>query len=245
MDAVAKSPETRASRSQAKLDIASNDLLKFLREIDQQWTRPLPRLRVESGNRLHEVGEPIDDVYFPLDAVICLATVLQNGQTVANAMIGREGVAGFGRKLSTARSIVQLPGEVVKMPVATLRSAAAGVPGFRDMISHFNDVLVAQIQQTAACYASHTIEPRLCRWLLSTADKSHTDELPLTQITLANMLGVHRGSVNEAIAALQARGAVTCRRRGYIRVERERAESLCCECYGQLRLFETRRRAHS
>jgi CRP-like cAMP-binding protein len=243
MDAIAKSHETRSPRT--KPGLASNQLLKLLRDVDDQWTRPLTRLSVEAGTRLHEVNEPIDDVYFPLNAVVCLATVLQNGQTVANAMIGPEGVVGFGRKLSTARSIVQLPGEVVKMPVATLRSAAASVPGFRDMISHFNDVLVAQIQQTAACYASHTIEARLCRWLLSTADKSLAEELQLTQLTLANMLGVHRSSVNEAIAALQARGAVSCRRRGHIRVERERAESLCCECHGRLRLFEKQRRAVS
>jgi CRP-like cAMP-binding protein len=216
----------------------------FLHDADEQWTRPLTRLSVQAGNRLHEVGEPINDVYFPLSAVVCLATVLQNDHTVANAMIGSEGVVGFGRKLSTARSIVQLPGEVAKMPLATLRSAAASVPGFRDMISRFNDVLVAQIQQAAACYASHTIEARLCRWLLSTADKSRADELQLTQLTLANMLGLHRSSVNEAIATLQARGAVTYRRRGYIRVERERAEGLCCECRGQLQTFEMRRRAH-
>jgi Mn-dependent DtxR family transcriptional regulator len=45
-----------------------------------------------------------------------------------------------------------------------------------------------------------------------TRDRLRGNELPLTQDTLARMLGVHRPTISEAADALRARGLITDRR---------------------------------
>jgi hypothetical protein len=44
----------------------------------------------------------------------------------------------------------------------------------------------------AACHALHTVEARLCRWLLQSQDMTDVDLVPLTQDFLSHMLGVRR-----------------------------------------------------
>jgi hypothetical protein len=44
--------------------------------------------------------------------------------------------------------------------------------------------------QTALCNQMHSIEQRLSRWLLTFADRLHSEELPATQELIAEMLGV-------------------------------------------------------
>ena len=41
----------------------------------------------------------------------------------------------------------------------------------------YNEMLLAQVQQTAACNALHTMESRLARWLLQTRGRIDSDVL--------------------------------------------------------------------
>jgi CRP-like cAMP-binding protein len=56
-------------------------------------------------------------------------------------------------------------------------------------MSKDRQALLAQAQQSAACNVTHVIESRLARWLLRAADLRGSDELPLTQEYIAQMLG--------------------------------------------------------
>jgi CRP-like cAMP-binding protein len=96
--------------------------------------------------------------------------------------------------------------------------------------------LLAQAQQSAACNAAHVIESRLARWLLRAADLHGSDELPLTQEYIAQMLGVRRTSVTVVARTLQQAGMIRYRR-GHIKLlDMPALQETACECYQTIKL---------
>jgi CRP-like cAMP-binding protein len=55
---------------------------------------------------------------------------------------------------------------------------------------------------SVACNGAHSLKQRLARWLLMMRDRSDSDALPITQSLLAEMLGVQRPSIRNAVQEL-------------------------------------------
>jgi Mn-dependent DtxR family transcriptional regulator len=87
------------------------------------------------------------------------------------------------------------------------------------------------VLQSVACNALHPIEARCCRWLLTTQDRVGTNEVPLTQEALAEMLGVQRTTVTAVAGALQERGLIRSARGRIVILDRARLKRAACECY--------------
>jgi hypothetical protein len=83
----------------------------------------------------------------------------------------------------------QVAGAGFAIAPETLRSLADGFGPLRSILIRHEQVLLAPPQQSACCNASHTVEARMCRWLLRLRDLTGSDETPLTQEYLAQMLG--------------------------------------------------------
>jgi CRP-like cAMP-binding protein len=201
-----------------------------------------PHLRttgLERGAILHDVGEEIEHVYFPHTGMVSLVAVMQSGGTVETATVGRAGVigasAGLGARRAFGRAIVQLPGSAAWLSAAQFHAAARECHAIHDLIVRYNDLLLAQVQQSVACNALHALEARLCRWLLQTHDCVDGDPIPLTQEFLGQMLGVRRTTVTLAARLLQSAGLIRYRR-GHIQiVDRAALEDISCECYAVVR----------
>jgi CRP-like cAMP-binding protein len=201
-----------------------------------------PHLRtipLERGVMLHDVGEEIEHVYFPHSGMVSLVAVMRSGADVETATIGRAGVigasAGLGAKQSVGRAIVQLPGTGAWLSACQFHAAANRSQGIRDLIVRYNDLLLAQVQQSVVCNALHTMEGRLCRWLLQAHDCMDGNAIPLTQEFLGQVLGVRRTTVTIAAQLLQSSGLIQYRR-GLIQiVDRPQLEELSCECYAVVR----------
>jgi CRP-like cAMP-binding protein len=201
-----------------------------------------PHMRMvalECGVMLHDIGEEIERVYFPHTGMVSLVAVMQGGATVESASIGRSGVigasAGLGARSAFAGAIVQLPGTAAWLSAAHFYAAASQSQAIRDLIVHYNDLLLAQTQQSVACNALHVLETRLCRWLLQTHDCIDSDAIPLTQELLGQMLGVRRTTVTIAARLLQSAGLIRYRR-GVIQIlDRKGLEEISCECYAAVR----------
>jgi len=208
----------------------------------QDFSLLAPHLRttpLERGVMLHDAGEEIEHVYFPHTGMVSLVAVMQSGATVETATIGRAGVisasAGLGARSTIARALVQLPGTAAWISASQFQAAAAQSRAIRDLIVRYNDVLLAQVQQSVACNALHGLEARLCRWLLQTHDCIDGDVIPLTQEFLGQMLGVRRTTVTIAARLLQSAGLIRYRR-GHIQVlDRAALEDTSCECYAVIR----------
>jgi CRP-like cAMP-binding protein len=146
--------------------------------------------------------------------------------------IGRSGVigasAGLGARSTIARAVVQLSGTAAWISSARFHAAANQNEALRDRIGRYNDLLLAQVQQSVACNALHALEARLCRWLLQTRDCTDGDVIPVTQDFLGQ---VRRTTVTNAARVLQGAGLIRYRR-GHIQiVNRPALQEIACECY--------------
>jgi len=81
------------------------------------------------------------------------------------------------------------------------------------------------------CNLHHTVEQRLCRWLLLSLDRQSSNELHMTQELIANMLGVRREGVTEAAGCLQDAGLIQSQRGRITVLDRPGLERRVCECY--------------
>jgi CRP-like cAMP-binding protein len=219
---------------------ASNRFLGALSAEDLALLTPHLRIvGLERGATLHESGDQLEYVHFPHSGMVSLVVVMRNGATVETATVGRSGAigaaAGLGSHCTFGRAVVQLPGVAARMPASQFHAAACESRGIHDLAVRCNDLLITQIQQSVACNALHSLDARLCRWLLQTNDCVDGDMLPLTQEFLGQMLGVRRTTVTIAARLLQDAGLIHYRR-GLIRiVQRAKLEELSCECYGVVR----------
>ncbi|MFI4997123.1 MAG: Crp/Fnr family transcriptional regulator [Hyphomicrobiales bacterium] len=217
-----------------------NRILAALGTADHALLEPhLEEISLKLGALLQEAGAEVEHVYFPHDGMISLLAVMTDGQAIETATVGREGVVGamaaFGKRLGFTRAVVQAPMTASRIASRHFRAAAQKSKGIGPLMVSYNELLLAQIQQTAACNALHSMEARLARWLLQTRDRCDGDALPLTQQFLSEMLGVRRTTVNLVARQLEKAGLIQNRRGRVIVLDRKGLEDVACECYAIVR----------
>jgi CRP-like cAMP-binding protein len=191
--------------------------------------------------RLLEPGSAIGSVYFPLTAVVSLLTVMDDGSGVEIATVGNEGMVGvpafLGASTLNDRDMVQVqvPGTVLRLDTSSFLGEASDGRAFRGVIERYVQAFVRQVSQQVACNGLHSVEERCARWILLTHDRVGSDEFPLTQEFLAQMLGVRRASVTVAVGALQRAQFVRFWRGRVTIMDRQGLEASACECYEIIR----------
>jgi CRP-like cAMP-binding protein len=201
-----------------------------------------PHLKIvelKFGSVLAEAGSPIQQVYFPYSGVISLVVELDVGMMIETAMVGRDGAfnaaSALDGKVSLNKGIVQSVGSAGTIEVNRLRRLANELEPFRALLIRHEQVLFAQSQQSAACNASHSVEARMCRWLLYMRDLAGSDDLMLTQEFLAQMLGVRRPSVSLVANTLQKAGLIKYSRGRMRLLNIKGLQKGACECYGTVK----------
>jgi CRP-like cAMP-binding protein len=215
----------------------SNLLLGSLSAADSAFLSPhLKSVQLASQKVLFEAGATVDRVYFPTGSIISLVVTLSTGEMIEAAMVGKDGVIGASAaldgKISLSRAIVQISGDAMTCELGVLKEAAMQSHPLLALLIRHEQTVYAQAQQSAACNATHSVEARLCRWMLRARDLSGTDTLPFTQEFLAEMLGVRRTSVSLVAHTLQQAGLIKYAR-GRIQIANlEGLRESACECYG-------------
>jgi CRP-like cAMP-binding protein len=184
---------------------------------------------------LVQAGAPVTHIYLPQSAVLAMMVRLPEGLSVEIALIGRDSVFGAAAALDDAISltdaIVRLPGTTSVLDVEYVWAAADRSGSLRALPARHEQSLTAEAQQSAACNAAHSDEARLSRWLLRTRDLTGSENLPLTQECLAQMLGVQRNAVSLVANSLQRAGVIRYSR-GHIEIREVAGLSeTSCECY--------------
>jgi CRP-like cAMP-binding protein len=217
-----------------------NLLLRLLLPSDLKLLTPhLKSVHFEQQHVLFEAEEKISHVYFSTGAVISLVITLSTGEIIEAAMVGIDGVVGASAaldgKISLSRGIVQLGGEIIVCDIDALKSVALQSPKLLSLLIRHEQTVYAQAQQSAACFATHQVEARLCRWLLRARDLSESDNLPFTQEYLAEMLGVRRTSVTAVAHTLQEAGLIKYARGKIQIVNAKKLQETACECYDSVK----------
>jgi CRP-like cAMP-binding protein len=234
---------------------SGNSLLAAVPAIDRAMLEPHAKfVELAHGQVIFEPGDDVVFTHFPLTGTLAaLVVVLEDGGTAEGASIGREGAIGgivsAGHKPAFARAVTQIAGPAFRIETARIEVAKQRSLVVRDVFARYADALLAQVLQSVVCNAFHPMHQRLARWMLTTQDRIASNELPLTQEYLAQMLGVHRSTVIRVARLLQNDGVIRHARGRLTVLNRAKLEKASCECYGAvarhyariLRLAEERR----
>jgi CRP-like cAMP-binding protein len=224
----------------AKEQVKTNYLLELLNDEDLERIVPkLSTIDLDLGEVLYESGERMEHAFFPTTAIISLLYIMESGSTAEIGVIGNDGIVGLslllGGETTTNRAVVQSAGTVLKINAKDLKSEFKRGERFQEMLLRYTQALLTQISQTAVCNRLHPIEQQLCRWLLLSHDRLHTDKLVMTHDLISNMLGVRREGITLAAKKLAARKLIQNRRGTMTVIDRKGLENAACECYDVVR----------
>ena len=214
----------------------SNRLLQDLVEKEYSVLAPhLQEVALERGKVLAEAGASLPYLYFPLEGVLSLVGTTEDGATVEVADVGNEGMATvsaiFGSRTLPFRVVTKIAGRALRLPTEVVARQLRECGELHGRLLESAESVIAQISQAAVCNRYHNAKERLARWLLTTADRAHSNALPLTHEFISSMVGGPRSAVTEASSELRNSGAIEYSR-GLLSIknhEQLRRES--CECY--------------
>lgn len=188
------------------------------------------------GDTLQRQGEIVERVYFPEGALLGLFCGLPSGELVQTAMVGWDGALGVfeacGSRRATYQAEVQVAGPAWVIAVDVYQRAFEACPSLRERVHKYVELLLTEARQYVACNALHSVEERLARSLLEALDRSEAEtDLPVTQEVMADMLGVQRTTVTEALGKLARQGLVRPRRGSVEVVDRQEIARRACLCW--------------
>jgi len=140
----------------------------------------------------------------------------EDGRDVETVLVGREGAIGgivsLGHLPAYCKIVVKYPGPFVQLRVGVLQEAKVKSTPLRVLFARYADCLLAQIFQSTACNAIHSIEQRTAKWILAAMERTGDTVVPLTHEQLATMLGVGRSYTSRVIQTFKAENMLETRR---------------------------------
>jgi CRP-like cAMP-binding protein len=218
----------------------ANQLLNSLEpRAFERLAKDLTRVKLRQKQVVYRRNQPIDHVLFPENTVLCLMTVMSNGDTIEAATVGREGAswisATVGAPSMPCETIVAIDGEALKLAIADLDRAIKQNPHFRDVLTEYSHALLIASMRTSACNGLHGLQERCARWILTTVDRVGSDRFRVTKEFLAQLLGTNRPLVSVMVSTLEEAGILRVDGRWVTVVDRSRLKDAACECYEIIR----------
>jgi Crp-like helix-turn-helix domain len=196
-----------------------NNLLRRLSDADYGLIAPhLIRAEANANDLLYSPGDDVETVHFPCGPALASYLVTnEDGRDVETILVGREGAVGGivsqGYLPAYTRIVVKFGGPFARLPVAKLEAAKLKSPSIRNIFARYADCMLAQIFQSTACNAIHSIEQRTAKWIISAMERTNGDgAVPLTHEQLATLLGVGRSYASRVIQSFKAEGVLETRR---------------------------------
>jgi len=191
------------------------------------------------GQKLSDPNLPIEHVYFLNTGLISTDAMTAKGETVEVGLIGREGFSGLPALLDQPQMshivVMQGIGEGLRIRSSIVREQFLKGGMLQQLVHSFAYLQLVQTTQSVLCNRMHSVDERLARWLLSSADRMESESLNLTQEFLAQMLGAQRSTVTVAAGNMQRDGLIGYSRGKIQIVNRPKLEATTCECYGIVR----------
>jgi hypothetical protein len=232
----------RFERTTEITDRPYNNLLRRLNPDDYALIAPhLSFDQAEANDLLYSPGDHVSVVHFPCGP--SLATFLvtsEDGRDVETILVGREGAVGGivsqGFLPAYTRINVKFGGPFARLPIGKLDAAKAESRTLHNVFTRYADCVLAQIFQSTACNAIHSIEQRTAKWIISAIERTEaSDTVPLTHEQLATLLGVGRSYVSRVIQTFKAEGTLQTRRGAILVRDRERLAERACLCNEQVK----------
>jgi CRP-like cAMP-binding protein len=215
-----------------------NKILGSLSTTSPHWLETLELVTLPTGTVLYEPDKKIEHVYFLNNALVSIVSMNSEGATVEIGLVGHEGMVGVSAILGGVtpyRAVVQMGGDAFRIRGQTLYEDFRRIPFLHDLLLKYTNAFIIQIAQSTICNCYHTLQERLCRWLLVARDAVRGDVLVLTHDIIARLLGTRRASVTVAAGLLQRAGLIQINRGQITILDPAGITAMSCECYGILR----------
>ena len=121
-------------------------------------------VHLEAGAGIAQPGKRFDHVYFPIDLVTSVLTVLSDGKAIEAATVGFEGFMPMTAMLdteneTTSMTVVQVPGRTFVLSVEDFERVSA-TPGFSRLAARYAHAYISMMAQNVACNRAHALEVR-------------------------------------------------------------------------------------
>ena len=193
---------------------------------------------------LYESGKTPAYMYFPTTAIVSLLYMTENGASSEVAVVGNDGAVGmslfFSGSNSPNQALVQTAGKGYRMRAQAAKNGIHHDGAMLNILLRYSQAMITQVTQTAVCNRHHTVDQQLSRRLLLSLDRLPSNQIAVTQETLASMLGVRRESVTDAAMKLQNADIISYKRGLITVLDRKALESRSCECYATIKNEQTR-----
>ena len=211
--------DARISKANEVESRPAKNLLRRLNPADYAMLAPHVGVDdVGANHLLYSPGDDVQVVHFPCGP--SLATFLvpnEDGRDVETILVGREGAVGGivseGFLPAYTRICVKFGGPFARIHVGKLEAAKARSPTLRNIFARYADCMLAQIFQSTACNAIHSIEQRTAKWIIAAMERTgDANSVPLTHEQLATLLGVGRSYASRVLQSFKAEGVLDTRR---------------------------------
>ncbi len=214
-----------------------NNLLRWLNAADYALLEPhLAADEAKPGDVLYNPGDNVQTVHFPCGPTLVSYMVPnEDGRDVETVLIGREGAVGGivsqGFLPAYTRITVKFGGPMVRLGINKLDTAKSTSPVLRNVFARYADCMLAQVFQSTACNAVHSIEQRTAKWIISAMERADgSNTVPLTHEQLATLLGVGRSYASRVIQTFKAQGLLDTRRGALLVRDPEALKLRSCLC---------------
>ena len=151
---------------------------------DEVLARLQPYLQPVSfalGGVVYESSERMECLYFPTTCIVSLLYTMTDGATAEMGLVGNDGVVGVALFMCgntvPNRAVAQVAGDAFSVPAPALLEEFRRGGQCQLLLLRYTQALITQISQTAVCNRLHSVEQRLCRWLLLTHNRVRSAEL--------------------------------------------------------------------
>ena len=213
-----------------------NKLLRSLRPDAYQRVAPkLSRTELKARQVLYRPNQHIHEVYFPESAVICLMTVMSNGDTLETGTVGLEGAswisASIGAPSMPCETIVAVAGSALVLSIEDLDLEMRDNEHFRDVLTQYSHALLIHSMRMTGCTGLHSLSQRCARWMLITLDRVPGNEFAITHELLAMLVGGSRPVVSTVIEDFHRKGILQAERGRLVIGNRQGLLAESCDCY--------------
>ncbi|PPC92703.1 MAG: Crp/Fnr family transcriptional regulator [Methylotenera sp.] len=214
-----------------------NNILAALNKADYERILPdLELVEMPKGWKISEAGDHVKFVHFPISGIVSLIYDLENGASSETAMVGNEGMVGIsiymGGESMPSSTEVHCSGKAYRLSRSILKREFALGGQLQRLALLYTQALMAQTSQIAVCNRHHSVDQKLCRWLLMTLERLPDNQVAVTHSMIARLLGLRRESITDVAGKLLkdevlefARGRITVTNLNML-------ERRACECYG-------------
>ena len=196
---------------------------------------------LDQNEYIYQPDDFIRYLYFPESAVISEYQILEDGKTIELAMTGSEGMTGISSVFNCHQSPnwtqVSIAGKALRISSEALLGEFKHCSEIQEVLFGYINLYINQISQKVICNGHHSVEERLCCWLLMLQDRCLRDKLMLTQEQIARSLGVHRPSITITTQSLREKKIIDYIRGRIFIVDRQKLEAAACVCYWMTKNF--------